>query len=54
MCIILMKTEMFNPYQTHTGFPIENNRVNFNSSKISPIDSMLTGDNQKLSMLSKI
>ena len=45
---------MFTPFQTHTCFPIENNRVNFHSNKKSPIDSMLTDDNQELSMLSKI
>ena len=45
---------MFTPFQTHTGFPIENNRVNFHSSKVSPIDSMLIGDNKELSMLSEI
>ena len=45
---------MFTPFQTHTGFPIENNRVNFHGGQISPIDSVLTGDNQELPMLSEI
>ena len=54
MCIILVKTQMFTPLQTHAGFPIENNRVNFHGGQVSPIDSMLIGDNQELSMLSEI
>ena len=52
--ILLVKSWMFPPFQTHTGFPIENYGVNFHGGQISPIDSMLTGDNQELSMLSEI
>ena len=54
MCVILVKTWMFTPFQAHISFTTENNGVNFHSSKISPTDSMLTGHNQELSMLSKI
>ena len=40
--------------QPYTSFPIENNRVNFYSDKISSIDLMLTGDNQEPAMLSEM
>ena len=40
--------------QPYTSFLIENNRVNFYSDKIFPIDSMLTGDNQGSVMLSEM
>ena len=38
--------------QPYTSFPTENNRVNFYSDRFSSIDSMLTGYNQELAMLS--
>ena len=38
--------------QPYNSFPIEKNRVNFYSNRFSSIDSMLTGDNLELAMLS--
>ena len=40
--------------QPCASFPIEDNRVNFYSDKIFPIDSMQTGDNQEPEMLSEM
>ena len=37
--------------QPYASFTIEDNRFNFYSSKIFPIDSMLTDNGQKLAML---
>ena len=45
---------MSRPLQPYASFPIENNRVNFYSDNISPIDSMLTGDDQESAMLSEM
>ena len=47
-----MKTHM--PSQPHSNFPIENNGDKFLTSNFSSIDSMLTGDNQDLAMLSEM
>ena len=40
--------------QPYTSFTTEDNGVNFYSSKICLIDSMLTGDGQESTMLLKI
>ena len=48
-----MKTWMSRPLQPYASFPIENNRVNFYSDRIFPIDSMQTGDGQEPEMLSE-
>ena len=37
--------------QPYASFTIENNRVNFYSNKIFPIDSMLTDNGQESAML---
>ena len=37
--------------QAYAGFIIEDNRINFYSSKIFPIDSMLTDKGQESAML---
>ena len=50
-CIILVKSWMLTPFETHTCFPIENDMVNFHRSKISLTDTKLTGDNQELSKM---
>ena len=45
---------MFTPFRPIQVSPIENNQVNFHEGQICPIDSMLSGDNQKPPMLSEI
>ena len=37
--------------QPYASFTIEDNEVNFDSSKIFPIDSVLTDNGQELAML---
>ena len=44
-------TRLLQPY---TSFPIENNRVNFYSDRIFPIDSMLTDKDQESVMSSEM
>ena len=49
--MILVKSWMLTPFETNTCFSIENAMINFHRNKISPIDSMLTGDNPQLSSM---
>ena len=44
-------TRLLHPY---VSFPIENNRINFYSDKIFPIDSMLADKDQESAMVSEM
>ena len=39
------------PFETYVCFYIENAMISFHKSKIAPINSMLTGENQELSRM---